>query len=280
MLPCVVLKLGGALITHKDQFETIDEEGLACIVGEIQAICETGQEIILVHGAGSFGHLWARHLRLSEGRLLDWIPDPITPWGAPTSSQIEGVSHVRMALQRLAREITAALGEVGLATHHQAAHNCAKFTAEGNFVADFSWLNQMQQGKIGLIGGDIIDQDGQKKWGIISGDHLATEISIHRGQGVKLIHALNGIDGLMDKPPHDPNSELIPIWNSGLKVDALLDDSVDVTGGVMLKLGEGVRAANAGVEVWLVNGRESGRIQKIAAGATEVPATQITPNRL
>jgi len=65
-----VLKLGGSLITEKDSRETVDEAALA---GALDAVAEardgSDEDLILVHGGGSFGHYHAaeRGVTASEG---------------------------------------------------------------------------------------------------------------------------------------------------------------------------------------------------------------------
>jgi isopentenyl phosphate kinase len=65
-----VLKLGGSLITEKDSRETVDEDALADALDAVAGAREaTGEDLILVHGGGSFGHYHAaeRGVTASEG---------------------------------------------------------------------------------------------------------------------------------------------------------------------------------------------------------------------
>lgn len=48
-----ILKIGGSVITQKENFETFNERAIEEISS---AIAENYQDLILVHGAGSFGH--------------------------------------------------------------------------------------------------------------------------------------------------------------------------------------------------------------------------------
>lgn len=60
----VFLKLGGSLITDKDQPYTARRDVIARIASEIAACCESDPhlQILLGHGSGSFGHFAARDL--------------------------------------------------------------------------------------------------------------------------------------------------------------------------------------------------------------------------
>ena len=62
----VVIKWGGGLITFKDQLCTVNQE----VIDELAEACsKTDKRLVIVHGAGSFGHLKAKQFRLAEGRI-------------------------------------------------------------------------------------------------------------------------------------------------------------------------------------------------------------------
>ena len=93
-----VLKLGGSVITHKDQPETVDETGLA---ETARAIGAAGiEDLVVVHGGGSFGHPAAeeagvsltagttdtaaiREIHAAMGRLNDAVLDALQAAGVP-----------------------------------------------------------------------------------------------------------------------------------------------------------------------------------------------------
>ncbi|HNT73271.1 MAG TPA: uridylate kinase, partial [Methanothrix sp.] len=58
-----VLKVGGSVLTDKTRLESARIEEIGRIAAEI-AGCGPG--LILVHGAGSFGHFHAERYRLAE----------------------------------------------------------------------------------------------------------------------------------------------------------------------------------------------------------------------
>ncbi len=70
---CVV-KLGGAAITDKTQLETLRAEVLATAAAQLaQAVKEdhsqSGSALIVVHGAGSFGHQFAHQAQVHKGGI-------------------------------------------------------------------------------------------------------------------------------------------------------------------------------------------------------------------
>ena len=63
----VVIKLGGGLITDKGSMKKFDSDSVERIADSISSIVEMGVPVIVVHGAGSFGHLLAKEWSISEG---------------------------------------------------------------------------------------------------------------------------------------------------------------------------------------------------------------------
>ena len=68
----VVIKFGGGLITDKENMCT---PNLDVIDSLVDILSKIEKQIILVHGAGSFGHMKAKKARLAEGRLPDLNQD-------------------------------------------------------------------------------------------------------------------------------------------------------------------------------------------------------------
>ena len=66
MAGTVVIKWGGGLITFKEQLCTVNIE----VIDALAEVCsKTEKRLVIVHGAGSFGHMKAKKFRLSEGRI-------------------------------------------------------------------------------------------------------------------------------------------------------------------------------------------------------------------
>ncbi|KAH8060530.1 hypothetical protein JL722_4633 [Aureococcus anophagefferens] len=62
-----VVKLGGSAITDKARFETLDEAGLRAAAEAVRRCVADGRRVVVVHGAGSFGHFQAREHGVSRG---------------------------------------------------------------------------------------------------------------------------------------------------------------------------------------------------------------------
>ena len=60
----ILIKLGGSVITDKSQYKKFDR-------GQAERLCreiaDSGKEVIIVHGAGSFGHVLAKKYSIQSG---------------------------------------------------------------------------------------------------------------------------------------------------------------------------------------------------------------------
>ena len=64
----IILKIGGSILTNKDSIESeVDSESLKRIALEIKSSLDNSfKELIIVHGAGSFGHPPAKKYKIGE----------------------------------------------------------------------------------------------------------------------------------------------------------------------------------------------------------------------
>ena len=61
----VVLKWGGGLITEKDTMKTVRQDVLDSLAAQLESCIREGIDVVLVHGAGSFGHMKAKAYNLA-----------------------------------------------------------------------------------------------------------------------------------------------------------------------------------------------------------------------
>ncbi|MCK4779600.1 MAG: acetylglutamate kinase, partial [Candidatus Lokiarchaeota archaeon] len=69
----ILLKLGGSLLTDKDEPFSIREDVVKNVVKQI---IDANEKLILIHGGGSFGHPLAREYSISKG-INSSIPNQI-----------------------------------------------------------------------------------------------------------------------------------------------------------------------------------------------------------
>ena len=68
MIIMIILKIGGSSLTNKDSSESeVNFESLERIALEIKSSLDNGpKQLIIVHGAGSFGHPPAKKYKIGE----------------------------------------------------------------------------------------------------------------------------------------------------------------------------------------------------------------------
>lgn len=162
MLELKILKIGGSIITEKrkDVFEKANEDAIEELC---EAIARKPENLILIHGAGSFGHPYVEKFRLREEK------------------NVYGVSLTHLACSRLNGLICQTLSKFGVSP--LPIHPITFFKKIGSLQCDLDFiLKAVDEGFLPVIHGDMIFCDG--KFEVLSGDdiaiHLAEKLSIDR----------------------------------------------------------------------------------------------------
>jgi isopentenyl phosphate kinase len=266
----VVIKWGGGLITEKDKMKTVRKDVLDDLANQLEACLSVGIDVVLVHGAGSYGHLKAKKYRLAEGRQ----PSTTVP---ATMTQGEAVEAVRIDMQELNQAVMEALTKYDVSAVCLPPHQWARNTGS-DFQGDLSMFESAPRGIVMVTHGDVVDCDPPEEFGILSGDdlvyRLATELS-----GVKrLVFAMGGVEGVLTGPPTGENDESKLIEHLH-KQDAFRGEhleQLDVTGGIGLKVERGFQTAAHGITVQLVSGEIDGRVRDACLGV-DVRCTTLKP---
>ena len=93
----ILIKFGGSVITDKSRYRTFNADRVRRLCREIR---DSGEKVIVVHGAGSFGHVLAK-----ENNLNDGFKD---------ASQIPAVAQVCYDMRDLNGMIVKELNDAGL----------------------------------------------------------------------------------------------------------------------------------------------------------------------
>ncbi|MGB0151562.1 MAG: isopentenyl phosphate kinase, partial [Candidatus Poseidoniaceae archaeon] len=269
MPPAVVVKLGGGLITEKSRMTTVHADRLNRLAKEIAAAAQQGVRVLVVHGAGSFGHLRAKAWRLADGRSDARGNDGC-------ADQDEAVERVREDMMRLAKHVTQALHDAGLATSTHPPHRWAVGLGT-NFIGD---LHPLQPSDVvPVTWGDVVPVEGPGAFGILSGDDLVHRCAVELPDVSRVVFAMGGADGVLRKPPHEATEEdLIEVWHDDAEFVGVHAEDMDVTGGIGLKVQRARSIARHGIETWFVNGEVEGRLEAAMLGrpvrGTRFPAAQ------
>lgn len=251
----IVVKFGGALITKKDEQCVAHIEIIRNLCSVVKSITEQGIQVIIVHGAGSFGHLKAKRWRLNEGFIPDFEFSDDT-----CSSQLEAVEHVRKDMLRLNAIVLSELRQLGLRVLSHPPHEWASNLGP-EFLGSLNRFDSDAAEDVHVSFGDVVDVHDERRFGILSGDDIVARLSMELPGVESLVFAMGGVDGLLKVPPHlATEKDLIENWSPDVSYEGLHQADIDVTGGIGLKIQRGHLVACNGVSVHLINGEHPQRI--------------------
>lgn len=182
----VIVKLGGAAITVKDgEPDTLNDDALETCCGAIADALPTGKyndhilaeesplRVIVVHGAGSFGHPQAKQYRVADGGDMDG--DPVLR---------EGVDKTKASVRKLCKLVCDELDAQVVKGGAPAGVKPAPISPYGKFFTVGKKLNRnlsrggfdevraaLMEGKIPVLHGDVVN-DAEQGCAILSGDTL------------------------------------------------------------------------------------------------------------
>ncbi len=258
MVRRVVIKFGGALITKKDEQCVARLDIIRNLCSVVHSISQDGVQVIIVHGAGSFGHLKAKLWRLNEGQIpgFNVLDDSC-------KSQLEAVGEVRSDMLELNSIVVSELENLGLNVRPHPPHQWATNLGP-SFSGSLERFSSTDTGTVHVTFGDIVEVDNERKFGILSGDDIVVRLSLELPNVEFLIFAMGGVDGLLKVPPNiATDDDLIKEWSPDVEYEGLHQSDIDVTGGIGLKINRGHLVAQSGVGVHLVNGEYPMRIVEL-----------------
>ena len=276
----VVIKWGGGLITQKEKFCVPRPKVINSLAKVLRVVLDHAPKptrIVLVHGAGSYGHLRSKMWRLQEGKLPDGSVAPEEEDGC--HSQEEAVYLVREELLELNRLVCTSLFHYGIKTCVHSPHKWAHGTGP-SFKGDISGRFLKSDTAIDVTYGDVVDV-GSSSFGILSGDDLVVRLSCELPNVRCLVFAVGGgIDGLLSLAPSKggSNEHLIHEWSDSMPSNSFLhQENIDVTGGMAKKAACGAMVARetSRVRVMVVNGEIPSRVLACMMGEDKVRGTRI-----
>ena len=260
---CVV-KLGGSAITVKERFHTLHEAGLDAAVSQLQRIWQRRLDgrrrldLVVVHGAGSFGHFEAKQYGISKG--------------TSHSDHQLGFALTRQAVTSLnttlvSRLLANGLPAVGVSSFPQWSSASAG-VMDPAVAAEFAQQVRacLDAGLLPVLHGDAV-LDTVQGVAILSGDVLVQELCHRLVPQPSRAVFVSDVPGLFDRPPSEPGAVLVEqvevavdgslsLRMRGFEADGtqlrMTTAAHDTTGGIAQKLKSSVAAARAGVPVWLV----------------------------
>ena len=247
-----VIKFGGALITEKESRKVFRPDTISAIAPLILDLVNSGMDLIIVHGAGSFGHIDAKSGDLSIGRV-----------SGREEEQRRAKETVRRSMDELNGSVVSILESHGIRCRCHPPREWANGTGS-KFKGDISRFEE--RGYVHVTFGDVVDVSGNREFGILSGDHLMERLSTELPEVGKVVFLLNGIDGLYDMDPTKKGSRMIPVWTSSTSFETSINESTDVTGGMALKVEVASRISEKVPLVAFVNGLKPDNLHSLLIG--------------
>lgn len=212
----VVLKLGGSVVTDKDQPETVDGDRLAALATAISE--SASSDLVVVHGGGSFGHPHAEEHGVSttEG-----------------THDAEAVRDVASAMERLNDAVVSALADGGIPAVPVHPFSTGNRTADGEVQLSTDQIRAMlDEGFVPVLHGDILTHVGEGAT-ILSGDELVTTLATDFD--ADRVGLCSTVPGVLDE-----TGDVVDVIESYDDVAAGLSESeaTDVTGGMAAKVRE------------------------------------------
>ena len=253
----IILKLGGSAITRKEATEpTLDPVNLDRIAQEIARA--QPDKLIILHGAGSFGHLHARKYGIGN------------PIHTPEELQEKrmGFTLTQNSVKKLNHSVCQYLLEYGIPavavppssfiiTHNKRIKSANLETIE----------KYLEIGLVPVLHGDVVpDTQESIQMAVVSGDQLVNYLSLQLKP--RRIILGSDVDGIYDRDPKKHSqAQLLEVVKSLEDLQILEGaQTVDVTGGMAGKLKELLELADKGIESELINADCEGLLEKTLKG--------------
>tara|TARA_B100000945_G_scaffold220205_1_gene177848 strand:- start:1408 stop:2187 length:780 start_codon:yes stop_codon:yes gene_type:complete len=235
----ILLKFGGSLITDKRSNEPkINHTNINSIGKKLIA---KNYDIIIVHGAGSFGHPIAKKFGILNGK-------------DDTREQSDAIKETRKQVQKLNKIFCKSLNDNNLKTQPIIPSKTMK-TKSGKIV-DFPinlFDKALNQGEIPVTFGDVTD-DLLKGVDILSGDTLMLELANYYKPKYSIF--IMDYPGVFNGDPANSDSKIYPLVDSDivkkLEEQSHTSQSIDVTGGLIGKIECALKMSKTS-DTWITN---------------------------
>ncbi|MFO7992428.1 MAG: isopentenyl phosphate kinase [Thermoplasmata archaeon] len=239
----ILIKLGGSVITNKEIKYSFEEDVTRRLADEIKE--SVNEDIIIVHGGGSYGHPGAEHFKLN------------------TTSPIEidrGTAEVQNDMRKLNDKIMDVLISLGIWAVSLPGGVVSRY--KGGELASIDkdiFSSHIDLGLTPVTFGDVA-LDSEYGVTICSGDDLMAALSPMAEKAV----FITDVDGVYKngKILKTMKQDMLPLAPGDIPAGK---DSIDVTGGMNAKV-EKMAEIAGNCRTYIVNGKVPGRVEKLLKG--------------
>jgi isopentenyl phosphate kinase len=214
-----VLKLGGSVLTRKNEPETVDRTALDRAADAVAGSAD--DRLVLVHGGGSFGHHHAERHGVSA---------------TDGSRDAAALTDIHGAMRELNRAVVEALQKRGVGALPVEPLSLAYRGRTGDESGDGLHLPaggveaMLAEGFLPVLHGDVVVHEGEGG-AILSGDDVV--VSLARSLGADRVGLCSAVPGVLGAD----GTVLARIESAADAADALGgSDATDVTGGMARKV--------------------------------------------
>lgn len=246
-----LVKLGGSVITDKARPLAFRPRVMRRLARELAPFA--GEGLVVVHGAGSFGHVRAAEYGLAGG--IEGL------------RQVEGTAVVQRDVRDLDLRVVGALLDEGVPAVSLPPFSLLELEA-GELVAfdAVPFQRAIARGLVPVTFGDVV-ADREQGVAIASGDLLMSALaSVLRPEQAVFVTA---VDGVYDGEPGEEGARLlreVTPEDARVALGTSGEGVADVTGSMWGKLGEAFEVARAARETWIVGGGRPGRLRALLEG--------------
>lgn len=254
----ILVKLGGSVITDKSRLRTFRRSTCERLARELRPALQEG--LVVVHGAGSFGHIMAKKHELHKG--------------FKRRSQLEHVAGVQRDVRELNVRVLGALIDGGVRA--VSVPPAASSSFDGGAVASFddeAFSSLLALELTPVTFGDVVP-DGSMGFSICSGDLMMHELA--KSFRPRLTVFCADVDGVFDKDPkkHRDAVLLSEVGPSALEHFSGRSANADVTGSMKGKLERMLAISSHCEKCMIVNGNVRGRLESAVRGR-KIPSTTV-----
>ena len=274
----IILKLGGSVLTKKDSIHAeVNYDNLNRITTEIRnsflvkdSNLDLSDGLIIVHGAGSFGHPLAQKYQIGKYFKSEKYPEKRI-----------GFSKTQNCVKRLNTIICKCLisKKIPCVSIQPSSFMTTNNKRIENFNLDLI-DKYLDEGFIPVIYGDVVI-DSNLKIAVLSGDQILQYIAKNlKSKEINEIILGTDVDGVFTKnPKKHKDAKLIEKVSSLEDIDELDSTSnIDVTGGMIGKIIELLKLADLGIESKIINANKEGSIANALLNK-KVKGSLITKNK-
>lgn len=246
------VKVGGSVIAPKDRPLSADIPTILRLAKEISNyLRDSGDQVVLVHGGGAFGHYLVKECLTFEGELR--------------RECFSRVAHYMMMLNSFVMEALLS-AEVPAASLPPRSMCFSRGKLPRCFMDAVKDL--VGKGVTPVLFGDVISS--LTGFEVISGDTLVWELV--RELGIKEVVFATDVNGIYtDDPKKNPNAKLL----KEVRADEVLREAIEgevtssVTGGALEKVKVAIELGIKGVRASVINGLIPGNLYNALTGKVE-----------